>query len=320
METQWYSCHFFDHGDRNLILNHFVRPVVCELLSEDCIDSFFFIRYPLGGPHIRLRLRVLPGRIESVEEILAGAAGDFLNGREGRIELREAIPQDRVEDAGYPDKSLLRFTFEPEVERYGGERLLAHSLDYFFMSSVSALGFLAAHSWKSWSGQLPRAMALLVQQARGFAQDQNEFLDLFTYRLPVEPAVAESVCARGDAVFEAQRDAFRSLLLREMNVHSAHGEASRRLSWEIRDAEPAVRRQIGTSQIHMTANRLGLSNPEEIYLGRIVCRAVQEVAEAEPESWNRLLERMADRQREAPLAELFPAFRRDLELQRVESD
>jgi hypothetical protein len=304
IESQWYAYHFFYSGDRNLVLHHFVRPTVWKLQADHCIDSFFFIRYPLGGPHIRLRLRVLPGQIGIVEDLLARAAGDFLarwpsgDVQEGRIDLAEAIPQDRADDAGYPDNSLLRFTFEPEVERYGGERLLPCSLNFFFVSSVSALDWVAAHFQKPWASQLPRALSLLVQQARGFAHDEREFLDLFTYRLPVMPAVAESVCARGDAVFEAQRDVFMTMVFCALNETSALGEAARCLSREIQAAAPDVRRQIGTSQIHMTANRLGLSNPEEIYLGRIVCRAVREIEETEPATWSWFLESLADRQSE----------------------
>lgn len=308
IESQWYACHFFYSGDRNLVLHHFVRPTVWQLQADHCVDSFFFIRYPLGGPHVRLRLRVLPGRIGIVEDLLSRSAGDFMarwpsgDVQEGRVDLAEAIPQDRADAAGYPDNSLLRFTFEPEFERYGGERLLPHSLNFFFVSSVSTLDWLAAHFQKSWASQLPQALSLLVQQAWGFAHDEREFLDLFTYRLPVMPAVAESVCARGDAVFEARRDVFMSLVLRELNEASALGEAARRLSREIWAAAPDVRRQIGTSQIHMTANRLGLSNPEEIYLGRIVCRAVREIAETEPATWSRLLESLADRKSEEAVA------------------
>jgi hypothetical protein len=325
-DSKWYSYHFFYSGDRNIVLLYFFRPAVSALRSEDCIDSFFFIRYPLGGPHVRLRLRVLPGQFERVEGILTRLALEFFDrwpstaamSQDGRVCLAGVIPQDQADPAGYPDNALLRFSFEPETERYGGESLLPVSLDFFFVSSIVSLGFVTVNYRKPWASQLPRAMSMLVQQAWGFADDEGEFLDLFAYRLPVWKTVAESVCDRGDKVFEAQREVFRSLLMRELTALSCdtptlYAEASQRLAWEIRAADPGVRRQIGTSQIHMTANRLGLSNPDEIYLGRIVCRAIHEIAEVEPDSWGRLVEFLASRKRaraqsEAPLSELLPAF------------
>ena len=48
------------------------------------------------------------------------------------------------------------------------------------------------------------------------------------------------------------------------------GGASRILSQSIRAADHATHQRIGGSQLHMTANRLGLSNTEEVYLGRIL--------------------------------------------------
>jgi hypothetical protein len=52
-------------------------------------------------------------------------------------------------------------------------------------------------------------------------------------------------------------------------------ETGRCLGWELRRA--GAHSNIGISHLHMTANRLGLKNPEEVYLGRMLWRAAREL-------------------------------------------
>jgi hypothetical protein len=62
--------------------------------------------------------------------------------------------------------------------------------------------------------------------------------------------------------------------------------------------------------MHMTANRLVLLNPEEVYLGQLLVRAARALAETDPTLWNALGESFARTARagEGPrLAELLPA-------------
>ncbi len=326
----WCAYHFFYHGDRDLVLKHFVRPAVATLLRDQFIDSFFFIRYPLGGPHVRLRLRLAPssaGDSAGTEAALQRSAARFLERRPSRVPENESPP--KHDHPTYPDNTLLPFPFDPETERYGGEEFLPHSLDFFAVSSVRVLELVDAHGDESAGRRLARALRLLLQQAWGFAATEEEFRSLLTYRLPAGPSV-DWLCERADRVFEALRDDYRALFLHELEtlakaeltpttpVHSASGfyaAAARRLSWAVRGATLSARGQIGGSQMHMTANRLGLSIGEEMYLGRILWRSYRDVVEAFPAAWHRLLDVLvASRETcgrcEAPLGELLvPLFR-----------
>ncbi len=55
---EWRSYHLFYHGDRDLVLR--LWPTLAPLILSRIVDSFFFLRYSLGGPHIRIRLRLEP--------------------------------------------------------------------------------------------------------------------------------------------------------------------------------------------------------------------------------------------------------------------
>jgi len=69
------------------------------------------------------------------------------------------------------------------------------------------------------------------------------------------------------------------------------------LAREIAGANAASRERVGTSQMHMTANRLGLSNPEEVYLGRLLVRAARDLLENEPGVRRQLSDLLATRKR-----------------------
>src|SRR3954451_23309696 len=74
----WRAARVFYHGDRDAMLRHLVWPLLTQLTAERLCDRFYFVRYSLGGPHLRLRWRLRQeadaGRAENV---LARLAGDF---------------------------------------------------------------------------------------------------------------------------------------------------------------------------------------------------------------------------------------------------
>lgn len=307
--VDWRSYHFFYRRDRDLLLVEFVRPVIAALLADRLIDRFFFIRYPEGGPHVRLRVRLAARRAgvaAMVEESLQATAARFLQ-RWPPQPLPDTGPGEAAHGLRpHPDGVLLPFPFEPETERYGGAELLPHSMDFFAVSSVRVLELVAARGDETPGRRLAGALRLLLQQAVGFARDEAELWSLLSYRLPMAKGLEAAVHEFGDRRFEVLREDYRALFLREAEAVAAatHAdppaasgawfvEAARRLSQAVRPAAPDARWQIGTSQMHMTANRLGVSINEEIYLGRILWRAARDLAETDPASWRALVEALA---------------------------
>lgn len=325
----WMAFHLFYHGDRGLATREMVRPLVDRLAEEGLVDRFFLIRYPLGGPHLRLRFRpagddgnrrdpALRNRLKAeVEQAAERLFADHPSEedadleairRDNEIIVSKDPSESRLEI--YPNHSCIEFDFEPEVERYGGPELLRASLDFFAVSTRRALDFALTHGERPRSKQLPAMFCLLARQAWGFARDTDELVDLLAYPMDVLRSEPDHpLVERGDRVFEAQSEVFCKLLSGELEAlvgaEPAIGEGAidegstsepdsgrllaegaRWLSEAIAGADPARRRVIGSSQMHMTANRLGLKNPEELYLSRLMQRAAEHLARTEPELWS----------------------------------
>ena len=316
-ERRWSAHHFFYHGDLDVALRHFIRPAIAELSARRLIDSFFFIRYTLGGPHLRLRYHLTSDASLSgaaVAAILQEEAARFsarwptataLDPEEIRRESRAilaAVPEESA--LYYEDNSLLPFPFEPEVDRYGGQDLLEHSLDFFAISSAQALEAIHDPKWESPGRRGAMVFRLLLRQAWGFAESEKEFLLHLGYRLPLRQEVGDGIWSKADRDFEARRETYRALLKQELNLlaeadNTTDGpiwptarflyEAAKRLSQSVRHAAPEIRWQIGHSQLHMTANRLGFFPPQEMHLQRILWRAARDLEEADPATWRQVM-------------------------------
>lgn len=281
----WVSLHIFYHEDLDRLALGLVPAIVESLSQSRYIDSFFFIRYKLGGPHLRLRLHALPGLRQHVIDTASEAAREFLAREPSRASMpEEAIRQlnqailakdpHESDDAVYPDNSLRIFPFNPEIQRYGGPALYGRSLELFAVSSSVALGLLKLQTGRPRSAQLVDMFCLLLRQLLGFALDEEELLDLPQYGAATWGEIYPKAMEKGKDVFQARREMFLGLLKREaisaLSALCPLGQASRRLSHALRDQETQIRRAIGVSQLHMTANRLGLSNPEEVYIGSLL--------------------------------------------------
>jgi len=298
VHKRWRAFYLFYHADLDRLLTDLVSPTVRTLTAQGFIDRFFFVRYSLGGPHVRLRLRVTPGRTVAVAAALQSAAEAFFAARPSlaslseeaiRRENRAIVTADPGEDADvvYPDNALVSFPFQCEVERYGGPALVRHSLDFFTLSSTYALRVLAAGESEPRSRRLAEIARLLACLALGLARNVEEFLTLLAYPFALWGQRMELMAARGDEAFAARREALCSLVDEEIERYASEAplplgaaaggmvEAGRCLGWELRHS--STRSGIGISHLHMTANRFGLKNPEEVYIGRMLWRAAREL-------------------------------------------
>jgi hypothetical protein len=300
----WHSYHLFYHGSRSLLIKEVVRPAVGALLAQGHIDRFFFVRYNLGGPHVRLRLLASADLSTTIKEILVSASESFF----ARHPSASSMPHDTIrhinrtilatdprewDHAIYPNHSLHELPFQPETERYGGPELLGYSLDFFAFSSLEAIRFLVDHVAGPRGRQMAAISRILIRQALGFAEAPQELVSLLEYPMDTWGTPLSDFVACGDEAFQRQRDHLRRLLCKEVeqflsNPLPASFEPARCFRWEIRTADERRLRCIKNSQMHMTANRLGLSNPEEVYLSRLLSRTARDLAGSAPDLWRAL--------------------------------
>ncbi len=314
----WIAFHLYYHEDLTQAVLGFVAPTVASLLKAGRIDRFFFVRYGLGGPHIRLRLRSCEGCAAAVSETSHDFAARFLdrNPSTARLDpdllrrqtqaLLRSDPHE-TDDSVYPDNSLVDAAFRPEVERYGGPHLLRSSLDFFTLSSSAALEFLARFHGEPRSRQLKLAAECLLTQALGFAADEGELVVLLSYGVESWGEAIPGVLSKGDRVFESQPEVFRGLFREGLEPSwNVLAEGARRLSGALKQEDQQARKRIGISQLHMTATRLGLSNPEETYLSRLLSRAAEALRSEPTSEWELLSERLRQPLSNLPLDDLLP--------------
>jgi len=291
-ESGWLNYHLYYHQDRGSTIDGFVRPMVAALLSADWIDRFFFVRYGLGGPHIRLRLHPRPGASALVTEAAESQARDFLASRPSTSNLtpqsirrgnRQLLASDphETDDSVYPDNSFLAFPFRPEIERYGGPGLWRDSVDFFVLSSATVLELLREHGAEPRARHVTLALQVLAGQALGFARDEEDLIVLLRYAVDLWGERMPQAMEKADRVLTEKKRIFDQLFDKEPDLAAGEARArlnqgARRLAWIVRGADRSVHQRIGTSQLHMTANRLGLNNAEEVFLSRILTRVATE--------------------------------------------
>ena len=305
----WIAGHLHYHQDLTPALFRLVAPLVGRLARAQAIDSFFFVRYSLGGPHLRLRLRLKDlGRRTEVGEAMAAAAAGFLAAEPSQsswddekirsFNERVLAGDPNEKDAAiYPDNFFRFAPFVPEVERYGGTEAMAASLQVFCLSSIAALRFAARFAGDAATGgaRLAEAMRLLFFQALGFASSRRELADLLRYGVDSFGSSAEKIIEKGKRVAASQADLLQNLNLPPLFAvpGEARGErellflGSRCLSRLLSGRDSETRARIGGSQLHMTASRLGINNIEEVYLSSLLGSALEN---AEPGLAESLLE------------------------------
>ncbi len=302
----WLSFYIVYHtGDRDRLLVELVRPLLRSLLHEERIDSAFFIRYLSGGPHVRLRLKPLPGEAAAVREIVSRHTESFLRDHPSPEEIPEeqirrrnpiaaAFDPHEAADIVLPDNTLVEVPYRPEIERYGGKDLFPRSLDFFAWSSVRSLQMLASRPGAK-GEWLAAVLRLQARYVLGFARDPDELETLARIPQSATGDTAARLRERADQAYSQSGQRFRLLLQKEIDSLADNGippledcEAARRLGHGLAAADDAARRSVFLSQIHMSLNRLGLRNVEEVYLARFLWCAVEQIRETDPGAWDRL--------------------------------
>jgi hypothetical protein len=142
MTNDWVALHVFYASDANPILVEAVRPLVAELRRDELIEHWFFIKYWMEGPHLRVRFK--PARPELREEVTRRATAAL----EAFLARRPALYDTDVDGLGdiykkmyiaeygeerftaeygvdgvmplRPNNSIVLMPYEQEFDRYGG--------------------------------------------------------------------------------------------------------------------------------------------------------------------------------------------------------
>ncbi|GAB3137375.1 thiopeptide-type bacteriocin biosynthesis protein [Micromonospora sonneratiae] len=163
--TEWIGLHIYYASNANPLLLQCVGPLVARLREAGLIRRWFFIRYWVEGPHVRLRLLPSTGadaetvRSTALEELRAylkrrPALYDAASADTGDLyhrmfvaEYGEEAWQEKYGDTGAmpfrPNNSVWEERYEPEYDRYGGPAGIELAERNFEASSDLVLRLLA---------------------------------------------------------------------------------------------------------------------------------------------------------------------------------
>ncbi|MFJ7936226.1 lantibiotic dehydratase C-terminal domain-containing protein [Sporosarcina sp. NPDC096371] len=148
----WESKHIFIHDYQ--LLDEFLKDELFPLTKEFRLDEWFYIRYWQGGPHIRLRYKIVAdNHKQQFEDQLAERLTAFKNKYSHhsfeRVEYDDRITKlENVSDlAIYPNFSIQTVPYVAEWDRYGGEAAIQYSEKIFSKSSNLARYIIEQVDW-----------------------------------------------------------------------------------------------------------------------------------------------------------------------------
>jgi hypothetical protein len=140
-------------------------------------------------------------------------------------------------------------------------------------------------------------LRMAISLAWGFAKDEDDLVELADYCRHFFDERVGPAAKYGDEVFARQTtqivELLRAVLEDLANPEDISGLAALTagagaISSRLGELSTEASRYLATSHIHMTANRLGLINPEEVYLSRILRRGVEKIRTESPQAWRKL--------------------------------
>ena len=265
----WLSINFYPLENQDVFLVRGLRPFLQQYIWATRGARAFFIRYQdEKGPHFRIRMR---GDETWMKETLLPA---FEGWMEGRGEWQEQ-------------------PYEPETERFGGQEALAMAESYFHLSSRVVLDRLAREMY-TYGDAMFDALRMHViavhaaglnykQAANYFEQLTKQWLPLFFSGGADMPEEDQELILEGFATsLEPQLEDLRATLQelwkaldrdkfdKEQPEWSRWAEGNRLI---FKEYGPKLDMAL-PSLLHLTNNRLGLQNPDEVYVNFILSKVL----------------------------------------------
>ncbi|HOY05314.1 MAG TPA: thiopeptide-type bacteriocin biosynthesis protein, partial [Saprospiraceae bacterium] len=267
---EWLSYHFYPLETADVFLTRAVRPFLEQFIWNKPGTRAFFIRYDdEKGLHIRLRLR---GEQEWLEETLRPALEGWFAERGERVEV----------------------PYDPETTRFGGEEAMAWAEEHFHISTRVVLERLQRPQY-TYGDALFDALRLhtMTIHAAGITRERAAwyFGQLYELWLPLffKPAEDEDDATMKKALLEnfesnytPQAGSVRATLdnLWDMlNEEKFDPKQPEWLRWYrgnqlvLKEFGAAMEKAL-PSLLHLTTNRLGISNQEEVYLMYVLSKSL----------------------------------------------
>lgn len=267
----WLSIHFYPLESENVFLTRAVKPFLEQYIWPRQGARAFFIRYEDGqGRHIRLRLR---GEIEWIDETLRPALKGWFEGRGNQVEV----------------------PYTPETARFGGEQSMALAEEYFHVSTRVVLERIAKENFTYGDAMfdalrmhsITTFAAAFDKKKAGwyFGQLCDQWMTAFFQSSDANMTEAE-LHAAIKADFEKSAENQKTelgLVLNELWKSLGADKFDKKQPEWVRwlRGNQLILNEFGDNLekalpnlIHLTNNRLGVNNQDEVYLNYILSQTL----------------------------------------------
>ncbi|MFI9813828.1 thiopeptide-type bacteriocin biosynthesis protein [Saccharothrix variisporea] len=192
-EPVWVAAHVFHRADQDSLITQAMAPLCEDLVRAGHVEDWFFLRYWEGGPHVRLRLRVVE-QPEHVRTAVANACAHHLSAHptppddwtQHRYDLvaRRRATAERMPDWDRrlrPADTVEFTTYQPEHHAYGTGRAL-QAVERHFTDSSRIATALLTHPLDR---RAAAALAMLTLAAAVCQPDLAQASTRFDSHLPV---------------------------------------------------------------------------------------------------------------------------------------
>ncbi|MBY7665197.1 lantibiotic dehydratase C-terminal domain-containing protein [Staphylococcus agnetis] len=260
---KWSSLHIFYYSNLDTLLT----DCILKLYKEEYIQTFFFIRYWNGGPHIRLRIADKNyNQILEIKEIIK----EYLNKYPSMVQLSNEeytlksigfSTKERVELLSLQNNnSILEMPYYPEKQKYIDENALYLSEMIFSISSVYALNLLNSSIKKSelYYVSMQHTMYILQffikenSKIVGFLESYFKYWNAFSEGKGIKVPKINKLISRGFLKY----DPYFKNLKKMYNNNEVQG--------------------LIFNYIHLFNNRLGINTREEAFLAQCLIKYIRE--------------------------------------------
>lgn len=179
--SKWLAGYIYYGEPLDKVVEEAVIPFVQEVMKNDWIDNFFFIRYWERGPHIRLRFL---GDADKLETELKPYWLKYFDEyfKKSPSDRQEPVFSDDVaeEHRWFPNNSVQFIEYEPETERYGGDDCLIISEEFFQYSSETIFELMSEGEgdW-GYDRALGAGIQMHLSMAFGLGMDRSQMIGFF---------------------------------------------------------------------------------------------------------------------------------------------
>lgn len=260
---KWSSLHIFYYGNVNMLLTN----CILKLYKEKYINTFFFIRYWNGGPHIRLRIANKNyNQILEIKEIIKKYLNQYpstvqLSNEEYTLKSDEFSTKEGIESLPLQDNnSILEIPYSPEMNKYIDENALYLSEMIFSISSIYALNILNTSNKKSelYYISMQHTMYMLQffikedSQLAEFLENYFKYWRIFSEGKPIKvPKINRLI-----SMEFLKYDSYFEILKKTYSNSEIQG--------------------LVFNYIHLFNNRLGIDTKEEAFLAQCLLRYIRE--------------------------------------------